>query len=204
MNDIPLDLSCLQKVQKVITCTIEGILEPADLTVLLEKPQAPAGASAGDLKRVREKHHSVARMVAAGMSQRLIAGYSEPHLSTLLNNPSMQELVAYYRAQHTNAAEVIAERLRAVGLEAVEKLVKDIDNLDANELLGLAKLGLDRSGHGPQSKHHVVTENHLLDHAELQRLNRLARRESAEDIIDLKALPAPSEDVDSSGAGDNS
>lgn len=202
MNDLAdLDFSTeLPGVQRIVTCTIEGLLEIGDLQCLLERPAMPAGGQVGDLKKIREKHHSVARLVASGMQQSLVAslsGYTEAWLSTLLNNPAMQDLVAHYRASHSNAAEVIAERLREAGLGALEKLVEQMEGegLDPQELLGLAKLGLDRSGHGPQSKVHQVTEHHLLDHAELQRLNRAARVESAGDIIQQvkqPSLPAPS------------
>lgn len=194
----------LGPIQKIITCTIEGLVEHEDLQRLMAKGAAiaPMGAHAGDLKRIRERHHHIARLSAQGMAQSLIAQITcmtQSRISTLLNTPAMQELVAYYRASHGNASEVIAERLRNVAEASVEKLETKLeqDELDANELIALAKLGLDRSGHGPQSKVHNITEHHLLDHAELQRLNREARRESLEDIVNidtLPALPAPSDE----------
>lgn len=201
--NIPLELS---RVKRVVTCQVEGIVEIGDLRRLagvaaMGEPtnQAPKGGNSGDLSRIKEKHHTVARLMASGMQQGLvatIAGYTESYLSVLLGAPAMSELIGYYRAQHSNAAEVIAERLRHVSMGAVEKLSEKMDSddgLNANELLQLAKLGLDRSGHGPQSKQQISTETHLIDHAELKRLNREARRGSREDIIQLPSLPAPSD-----------
>lgn len=206
----------LAQVPKIITCTIEGILEPEDLASFLEQKQRGVAVQEGaegaqqapqeaddprDLKRVREKHHSVARLIAAGTTQRLtatITGYSESYLSILLNNPAMQELVDYYRIQRGNAVEVVAEKLRYGALGAVERLVDKMeqDQLDANALLGLAKLGLDRSGHGPRNTTEVITENHVYDHAAIAELNRKAREGSKEFILDPQqvraaALPAP-------------
>jgi hypothetical protein len=191
-----IDIGDLPQVQRIITCTVEGIVELEDLQALIadERPRTPDGASAGDITRIRERHHSVARLIASGMQQSLVAsicGYTQPYLSLLLNNPSMEELIGFYRAQHINASEVITSRLRHVALDAVEDLATKLEagELDPQELLGLAKLGLDRSGHGPQQKTLNVTEHHLLDHAELTRLNIAARLESRQDI--LPALPPP-------------
>lgn len=196
MNDLALDFTGIE-VQKIITCTIEGIVEPADLAQLLVAPTPPTATGAPtDLKKLRERHHSVARLMASGLQQTIvceITGYTDAYLSTLLNAPSMQELIEYYRASQNNAAEAIAERLRSAGMSAVDILVERMEadecELDNNELLGLAKLGLDRSGHGPQSKNVSVSEHHLFDHAQIQELNRRARRDSAEDFIELEPLP---------------
>lgn len=221
MNDVVHDfkLPDLAQVPKIITCTIEGILEPEDLAAFLEqkasgaKPQDLAAPAAEvddpkDLKRVREKHHSVARLIAAGTTQRLtatITGYSESYLSILLNNPAMQELVDYYRIQRGNAVEVVAEKLRAGAMGAVERLVDkmEADQLDANALLGLAKLGLDRSGHGPRNTTEVITESHVYDHAAIAELNRKAREGSKEYILDPQQVRAAALPALSSSSSEN-
>lgn len=181
---------------KVITCTIEGAIEAEDLRRLLDRRSAaevPMGLQAGDLAKVREQHHVVARYVASGMQQTIIAsltGYTEAYVSVLLNNPAMQELIGYYRSNHINAAAAVGEKLKHVALKAVEKLEGQLDDdeLGANELIQVAKLGLDRSGHGPSSKVVNETTHHLIDHAELARLNREARAESVEHIITITPL----------------
>lgn len=224
---------------KIITATIEGILEEADLRELLmpSEPNARQQASAAgeasapsgppsefiptedpdptSLKRIREKHHSVARLIANGMTQRLVAritGYTEGYLSVLLNAPAMAELVQFYRVQKGAAAEVISERLKTVGMKALDQLEDkmETEGLSAFELTGIAKLGLDRAGHGPASKNHTVVEHHLVDHAELKRRNQEALSRSAEVIIPMsqvrQALPSPSDhsatDTASEGVAD--
>ena len=65
-------------IKPVITCTIEGILETEDLRALASGrvEQEEAGVALApveevenpkDLKRIKEKHHMVARLVASGM-----------------------------------------------------------------------------------------------------------------------------------------
>ena len=184
-------------INKIVTVEILGIVEPGDISALVNATTpAPQGANSGDLKRIKERHHAAARMLAQGMSQRMIAeicGYSETYLSTMLNTPSMQDLVAHYRGSHNAAADLIGEQLRAAGMGAVEKLLErlEADELENSELLGLAKLGLDRSGHGPQQKHHHLHESHVIDYAELTRLDREARRASQVDIIQVGPTSAP-------------
>jgi hypothetical protein len=181
---------------KVITCTIEGIVEEGDLARLTSRAPPPAGTTAGDLNRIREKHHSVARLIASGMTQRLVAtvtGYTEGYLSVMLNAPGMQELISYYRSGHDAAHQVVVERLRSVAMKSIEKLDErlDSDDVEDSTLLAAAKLGLDRAGHGPRSEIHSVSEHHIFDHNELLRLNRQARREAADDIVQLpRALPS--------------
>jgi hypothetical protein len=202
---VPKDL----KIKPVVTCVVEGILEESDLAeLMLSSPALGAEPVAdddpSDLKKIREKHHSVARMVAGGLSQRMVSqlcGYSESYLSVLLNNPSMQELVELYRVQTGQAAQVVVEKLKSVGLKAIEALEAKMESeggLNNQELLSLAKLGLDRGGHGPSSSQHVINEQHTYDYAELAKMNEAARKRNAPNIVPAETirqqqLPAPTE-----------
>lgn len=196
----------------MVTCTVEGILEESDLRELMLGVEAAAGEPTdeddpSDLKKVRERHHSVARMIAGGLNQRMVSqlcGYTEGYLSILLNNPAMQELIELYRIQ-TGAAQAVAiEKLRTVGMKALESLEEDLDagTLSKQEKLGLAKLGLDRGELGPSSKSHVVREDHLFNHTELEMRNANARARNrdfivpAEEVRRTLAPPAPKEQSD--------
>jgi hypothetical protein len=197
--------------KSVVTCVIEGILEESDLrelTLGVDTPLVPGDEveDPSDLKRVKEKHHSVARMIAGGLTQRMVAqlcGYQESYLSILLNNPAMQELIELYSIQNGGGAALITEKLRTVGLKALEKLEEKVDGgqMNANELIQASKLGLDRGGHGPSSTQHNISETHLFDHTELARRNQDARTRSASRIVpasQIRALSAPSEQEDES------
>jgi hypothetical protein len=212
-----LDLSSAFAVAKKI-CTVEvlGVVEASDLAAALRSAPATmpdaariAADDEGDvasLKKLREKHHSVARLIAGGMTQRTaaaIAGYTESYLSVLLDNPAMIELVAFYRTGYQAANEAITERLKKAAGTALELLQEQMDaggkDTDPQVLLGVAKLGYDRAGHGPSSHQHLVTEQHIFDHAELKRRDQAAREASASRIIEQPPqLPAPSEAADES------
>lgn len=209
--NIPDDLG--QQLKPVVTCTIEGVIDADDLRELALPTPADFRPDADDpqnLKKIREKHHHVARLLAgSGMTQRMVAhitGYTEGYIGILLNNPAMQELVELYRIQQGAAAQVISEKLKTVGLKALEKLETKIEDgeLDATELTSAAKLGLDRGGFGPQSKQQITTEQHIIDHAELTKLNAEARRRNSEYIVpvanvrnaieEARQLPAPKDE----------
>lgn len=205
----------VQAPRPIVTCTIEGILDADDLRQIVGNALAPTEHTVPeednphDLKKLREKHHSVARMIAGGMQQRMVAmisDYSESYLSVLLGSPAMQELVEMYRIQNGTNAQLVIEKLQTVGVTALEKLSERLDKneLNNNELLQTAKLGLDRADFGPSSKRHVVNENHSFDHTKLKELEAEARRGSAAHIVPTsevrKALPKP-RDEDGSDAG---
>jgi hypothetical protein len=188
-----LDLSGFAPPTPIITCTIEGILEPEDLAALAAGGADVAIASAKvddptDLKKIRERHHAVARLMANGMKPGLVAaltGYTGSYISVLMNNPAMQELVELYRIKNGSAMQVITENLRTVGSKATEKLNEklDADEInDVHELVAIAKLGHDRSGHGPSSTTNSISETHVIDHAKLAELNRQAREGSSGQI----------------------
>ena len=199
----------LQVRPTMTTCTIEGALEEEDLRQLMLEPGdiVPEEDDPKDLKKIREKHHHVARLVADGLSQRLVSqicGYSEAYISVLLNNPSMIELVELYRIQNGKATQLAVEKLKTVGLKALEQLDEKLDanGLNNQELIAAAKLGLDRAGHGPTSTQKIAAETHVFDHAKLAELNAKARRENAEYVIpqeeireSMKRLPPPDEEA---------
>lgn len=188
----------------MVTCVVEGLLDEDDLRELaLSSANTETSVARDDdptdLKKIREKHHSVARMIAGGLNQRMVSqlcGYSETYLSVLLNNPAMQELIELYRIQAGAGQKIITEKLLTVGLKALEELDQAIETgqLTKQELIQTAKLGLDRAGRGPQSTQHVVNETHIFDHAELVQRNQAARDRSAARIVpsqEVRAALAP-------------
>jgi hypothetical protein len=213
-----LDLSGVDTMP-IITCTIEGLLEPSDLAALAsgelkqkvdeaeQHAQEVVTAAAepvdnpADLKKLRERHHAVARLLASGVSPGLVAtitGYTPQYISILQNGPAFKELLGLYKMQMGSNTMVLTEKLRTVAMEAVEKIEKKVrtdEDLSVSDLVGVAKLGLDRSGHGPSSSHHVTSESHQIDHARLAELNAAARASSAEYIVPrhkvVESLPKP-------------
>jgi hypothetical protein len=186
-----------------VTCTIEEVLQPEHIAEYLSKAGQLTTTDKSDEKDVatlRARHHSVARLLASGMPEGVIAeitGYDNAYISVLKSNPSMVELVNHYRSPNNAVVEVIAEKLRTVGHAALNRLSDEIQDMDHNSLIAVAKLGVDRSGNGPMSK--VAHEHtHLLDPEKIAALADTARRKSADRIVNVsavrRALPAPRED----------
>lgn len=222
-----LDLSSIDT-PAIITATIENILEAEDLAALASRTANAADDDAaaaevddiltglqpsdepGSLKKLRERHHSVARLMASGLSQSLVAamaGYTPSYLSILLNNPAMKELVELYRIQNGAGSQVIGEKLRSIAMQSVEEIESRLRTeagrkaMSVQDLATVGKLGLDRSGHGPTSTQHVVREDHLLDHARIAELSQRARASSSSLIVPVRevraalALPKPRDDA---------
>lgn len=187
----------------IVTCTVEDILHEADLAEYCQRSgNLPAVKSdEKDLSTLRARHHQVARLLATGLPEGVVAeltGYQVSTVSTLKQSPSMLELIAHYRMPGDNATKEIAEKLRLVGDMSLERLIAKIeaDEMDNNQLLAAAKLGVDRSNNGPMAKFEH-THVHGLDENQMRRLNDSARKTNAGRIIDIQAvrqsLPAPPE-----------
>jgi hypothetical protein len=193
-----------------VTCVIEYALLPEHLVDYKDQHgnlQSAQKADEKDIKTLRSRHHGVARMLAEGVPEGVVAemtGYDRAYVSTLKNTPAMVELISFYRGPKNEAAKLIGERLRVaadMSLEIIEERLKkpeEADKLTINDLTAVAKLGFDRSGHGPQSTVHNIEEHRLVLPEELQELNRNARMKDASRIVDVEAvraiLPAPEKD----------
>ena len=189
----------------IVTCTVEGPpLTEADLAHYVERcGQLPATKSdEKDVQTLRAKHHQVARLLALGLPEGIVAnltGYTESWLTTLKNSPSMVELISHYRAPGDTAARIIAEKLRFLADLSLEKAIEAVqaDEFDGNQLLAAIKLGADRSNNGPMSKVEVGVV-HSLDEETVQKISETARKKNSSRIIDVEAvrlaLPAPQGD----------
>lgn len=117
------------------------------------------------LKRFRDVHHMIARLVALGMDRRTIAAKvgRGPHtITNLLRDPAFQNIVGLYRAEVDQAfrdeAEgffelcsrnaLIAERMINEKLEAAED-EGEIPSI--RELLSISRDGADRIGYGKRT-----------------------------------------------------
>lgn len=122
-------------------------LVPDDLTSL-----APVDKSTPLIKQIRYSHHQAAKMVADGMSGieiSAVTGYSGSRISILKNDPSFQELVAFYHEQALAQYGDIHKRLAAFGFscleEAQERLEANPENFSLKELREWMNTVLDRS-----------------------------------------------------------
>lgn len=135
------------------------VLTRADLAVLAE-PRPPTR-----LKQLRDNHHRIARAVASGLKNWEVAeacGISVGRVDSLRKDPSFLELVAHYRgmlADEWASADPVVGYLRSNAAKAQAMLSDKLDEaaekgefLPTRDLLGIAELGLDRTGYGKVNK----------------------------------------------------
>jgi hypothetical protein len=132
------------------------VLARADLSALLVKRPPTL------LKSISDKHHRIARAVAAGLSVidvAAVCGITATRVSLLKADPAFIELCAHYRglvtADYVESVDSFLEVMLANKLKAEvmlgDKLDAAIDGdevLPTRDLLAISRDAADRSGHG--------------------------------------------------------
>lgn len=138
-----------------------------DLAVLLEEPRGPhpSRLGSGAIARLREPHHRLARMVAAGLRPAEIVergGYSHGRLSTLMKDPAFIELVAGYRekvdAAFEREQEAFVELATRNMITSERMLMEKLEIHDEEgtlpsirELMSIRSDSADRLGYGKRN-----------------------------------------------------
>lgn len=129
-------------------------LAPADLEMLaVEK-----GSKTPALKKISDRHHALARNIAAGMpvgEAALICGYDISRVSILRNDPAFQELVEFYREEKDRAFRSVQDKLAGITSDVLDELQTRLEDepekMTVPQLLQLLTAAADRSGFGPAS-----------------------------------------------------
>lgn len=132
-------------------------LRVEDLDLLIVE-RAPSSRPPLTLERITDRHHMLARNLAAGMpawEASVISGYHPSYISQLTTCPTFQNLVKHYR-DNVDAlyADVHQHHVGMTVDSAVilrERMENDPDSLSTGQLIEINKLGADRTGHGPQT-----------------------------------------------------
>lgn len=155
MMDLGLDIfRTVGRAKLVLEPKVVGVVNTTDLQALaVEK-----GSTSKPLQRITDRHHALARNLAAGMGESeaaYICGISLSRVSILKQSPAFQELLEFYREDASKFYKDMHERLANISMDAVQvlhdKLEDDPDGMSVNQLLELVKLGADRTGFGPQT-----------------------------------------------------
>lgn len=181
--DAPLDIIRTRgRAERPVTAELLRPLTEADLALLSEEK----GSAAPPLKRLRDRHHAIARLLAGGMRPGQVAaitGYDVSRISILQDDPAFRELLAFYREDVNSAYLGLHEQLAGLSADAVvilrERYEEDPDQFTAGQLMEMIKLGADRTGHGPKTVNETNININLAD-----RLNA-ARQRIAERMIDV-------------------
>lgn len=110
------------------------------------------GVVAPDLKRITDRHHALARLLASGMSEgdaALTLGYDNSRVSILKGSPAFQELLALYRdevdREFAGMLDHMAGLSRDALLELRERIEDDPTKFSNRELLSITTDMIDRS-----------------------------------------------------------
>jgi hypothetical protein len=132
------------------------VLARADLSALLEK-RPPT-----QLKAVTDKHHRIARAVAAGLSNldvAAICGITANRVSMLKADPAFIELAAHYRglvtADYVQATDsyldvLLSNKLKAEVMigDRLDEAIDSGETLPIRSLMDISRDAADRTGHG--------------------------------------------------------
>lgn len=138
--------------------------------------------------RMRESHHTLARLLASGMSREqaaLLTNYTPAYIRILCDTPAFQELLTLYTQEFIGQARDVQAQLLEVALDSLneyrERLETRPEELSAKDLLSAAKLGLDRSGFGPTSTN--LNLNAEISEERLRQLREMAEQNSRASVV---------------------
>lgn len=173
---------------KPLTADILGDLNEADFAALATEK----GSVAPAIKRISDRHHQLARNIASGMDMTqagVISGYSASRVSILKADPAFKELVEFYRTDVDLAYRDLHQQLSGLALDATaeisDRLELEPEKFTVGQLLEVAKLGADRTGHGPTSAG-PVTNNNFVVHVPLKQPDEATWLAAHQPVIEHK------------------
>lgn len=186
---LELELARAGRRPQAVSAELVREITEADVALL-----AVAGETkAPPLKRLRDRHHALARMLASGLPEgeaAIVCGYDPSRVSVLKADPTFQALLKFYRDAVEPHYADLHERLSGLSIDAVEelrgRLEDEPESVSTALLLDIATKGADRTGFGPTSTQVSLTAN-LGDKLKLARERVRERR--------LKDI-TPAEEVD--------
>lgn len=119
------------------------------------------------LKKVREIHHAIARLLGGGMSPGQAAatiGWDPQRVRNLLQSPAFTELVAIYAEQKDLVVNDFEAKMRLVASDALsmvhERLMSlEGEKMSTNELVDIIKTLADRTGYSANKPQPPVSIN---------------------------------------------
>lgn len=180
--NLRLDLTRPGRKPAPLSGEVLGELRSADLELLA----SGGSVEMQDLKRITDRHHALARALAAGLSESeaaAVTGYTASRISVLKASPAFQDLLALYRKDVEAQFTDFHSRLAGVAADALQLIQDKLESEEADDiplpqLLEVAKMGADRTGFGPTHKQDVTVNINLAERLEAAR----ARARQLKDI----------------------
>lgn len=170
---------------------IEREMTEADVAMLAQTPRAVPS-----VKRVTERHRTLARLLASGISPgeaALMVGYTPARVYMLKDDKLFQDLVQKYSAERDLAFDEVHERMAGLSREALaeltERLEQKPEGFQNADLLEIITKMADRTGHGPTTFQQNLNVNvDLADRLEAAR--QRARSAANGETIDATPVAA--------------
>lgn len=155
--------------------TVEVVREitPADLHLLAT---ANRQTKVPELKRISDRHHMLARLLAAGVPDNeaaLTCGYEAPRVWILKNSPAFQELLDLYREQVQEHYIGMLDHMAGLGRDALlelrDRLEDNPEDFSIDDLRKILNDMGDRTGAPRKSEQHREVTVNLGDRLEAAR-----------------------------------
>lgn len=168
----------------------------ADLALLA---QPDRNADVPVVTKLRDRHHSLARCLAAGMGvaeASAVTGYVPSRISILRRDPSFAGLIEAYRQTDVVAAADAAERANVLGLTAMavalDRLEDSPDEISTADIKDIVTAMLDRTGHAPVNR--TVALHGQLDVGSKLRSARMRAAAAKAEPVTIEQARAPKAD----------
>jgi hypothetical protein len=142
--------------------------------------RAPKGAATPPRKKLRYKHHALARSLASGLGEATaaaITGFAPVTVSILKRDPAFAELVKFYASEEGKGFDHVRAQLLGVGQKFIEEMDRRVsrspDELTMRDLRESGTVLLDRAGFGPaqSNTHDIHIHAGLADALQASRVN---------------------------------
>jgi hypothetical protein len=181
--NLPLDIiRTTGRVSQPLDSEVLRPLAAPDLILLSEEK----GSKTPPIKRLRDRHHSAARLLASGKTPGQVAaitGYDVSRVSILQSDPAFKELLEFYRENVNHEYLALHEQLAGVSADFVtilrERIEEDPSKFTVGQIFEGIKLGADRTGHGPSATQTVNVNVNLASRLEE------ARKRVKDRVIDI-------------------
>lgn len=134
-----------------------------DLASLVLRDRNRTSDKAPQLKRIRERHHKLARLLAEGRKEEEVAtmcNYSVMRIQQLMKDPSFSHLVKHYREMVNEEFIDFQSKLAEAGMDGLElildRMEENPDDIEMRDLVKIVTMAADRTGHGPSQKSEVT------------------------------------------------
>lgn len=188
--DLGLDISDLVRPGRQaapLTAEVTREIVQDDLHLLAARPAEKAPT----LRRISERHHTLARLVAQGHPDghiSLMTGYTPSRISILKADPMVKELIEHYRKLVEDALVDFQASLLGLSFDALnevrERLEQQPESFTVSQLMSILSTTADRAGHGPQRSETVNVNHNIASRMDAAR--KRLRDQRASELVEVE------------------